>query len=409
MDLILRHEVERCCAGRDETVPCELLNDLLVDYLQAAGFLESPGLAAAMRRTRRDLFLPGVDPRSCYSDRAVRTVSDASGDVLSSCSTPSIIVSMLEALALHGKERVLEIGTGTGYASALAARSAPGVQVVTVECIEEAASAAAERLSLLGIDGVRVIHGNGVAAARSLGPFDRVLVSCGLSDLPDDIGDLLAPGGRIVVPLQGFVHALERVGGGWRGRVLIPAGFIPLRADESEGSGWRWIDGDGPTRTAQAVRRGCGFPEGVGPETWLAELPSAATALDGVPSEILDSMLLAFQSCDGERFFECADEERSWGFGFADKGGAVLCRVEGAYVFRHYPTGPLSVRFEVYGDEAPTEEFFERFDALMGLPPLREIEVSTGGHGTGESEVFSCRRQNTTWTYRRAARSLSLR
>ncbi len=408
MDLILRHEVERCCAGGLETAPCELLNDLLVDYLQATGFLTSPGLQAAMRRTRRDLFLPGVDPRACYSDRAVRTVADTSGDILSSCSTPSIIVSMVEALGLRGSERVLEIGTGTGYAAALTARSAPDVQVVSVECIEAAASAAAERVRLLGIDGVHVIHGNGVEAARALGPFDRVLVSCGLSDLPEGLEGLLAPGGRIVAPLQGFVHSLERAGSGWRGRVLIPAGFIPLREDESEGSGWRWID-PAASRGTQAVRRGHGFPEGDGPEVWLAEPPSAATALDGVPGSILHSMLLAFQSCDGPRFFECAEEERSWGFGYADKGGVVFCRVEGDYSFRHYPVGPLSVRFEVYGDEAPTEDFFARFESLMTLPPLAGIEVSTDRHMLRDREVFSCLRGETTWVYHCEEPSLSVR
>ena len=188
----------------------------------------------------------------------------------------------------------------------------------------------------------------------------------------------------------------------------MPAGFIPLRENDATGSGWVWMDA-AAARGAQAVRRGHGFPAGAGPETWLAETPSAATALDGVPAEILDSMLLAFQSCDGRRFFECAEEERSWGFGFADKGGAVLCRVEGAYGFRHYPVDPLSVRFEVYGDEAPTEEFFARFESLMSLPPLSEIEVSTDRHRPPDREIFSCRRGGSSWVYHWVEPSLSPR
>lgn len=110
---------------------------------------------------------------------------------------PSLMAEMIIALDVRPDHRVLEIGTGTGYGSALLARL--GADVVTVERYRSLAVEAATRLDSQGVSNVRVLHGDGWQGCASTAPYDRILVDASVDSLPDVLAGQLAANGRIVL------------------------------------------------------------------------------------------------------------------------------------------------------------------------------------------------------------------
>jgi protein-L-isoaspartate(D-aspartate) O-methyltransferase len=182
---------------------------------------------------------------------------------------------MLEQLGLRAGDRVLEIGTGTGYNAALMAEL--GAAVTSVELQPDVAAAARRHLRALGIptsgdapgdaadaagDGgaeppvapgsVRVIAGDG--AAPPDGPYERIIVTAGCWSLPAAVVDALADGGVLVAPLRvngvELVLGLHRAGDVLSGGGAIPCGFMPLRGGDERP--WRWELGGGGAATADA-------------------------------------------------------------------------------------------------------------------------------------------------------------
>jgi protein-L-isoaspartate(D-aspartate) O-methyltransferase len=165
-----------------ETVPRE-------EFL-AGGFLGSDGDWIGRLD---DGFLPAV-----YTNRALPTkVSD--GRVSSSTSQPSLMAVMLGALDVAPGTRVLEIGTGTGYNAALL--SVMGARVTSVEVQPDVAQAAREALARAGADEVRLVVGDGYDGHPGGGPYDRVIVTVGVTGVSPRWLDQLAPGGFALVPL----------------------------------------------------------------------------------------------------------------------------------------------------------------------------------------------------------------
>ena len=208
----------------------------------------------------RHFFLPDVPFDAAYSDDAVVT-RDEGGVPTSSSSQPSLMARMLEQLQLGPGDRVLEIGTGTGYNAALMARL--GAAVTTVELQPEVAEAAREHLAAAGAEltagaaepspgVVRVVTGDG--AAPPGGSYDRIIVTAGCWSLPEAVVDALADRGVIVAPLRvngvELVLGLRREGEALRGAGGIPCGFMPMRGSDQRP--WRWELGAGGTATADA-------------------------------------------------------------------------------------------------------------------------------------------------------------
>ena len=125
---------------------------------------------------------------------------------------PSLVARMVEALELDGDERVLEVGTGYGFQTALLARLAR--EVVSVERFADVAERAREHLELHGVRNVEVRVGDGSAGVPERAPFDAILVSAAFTEVPDPLAEQLAVGGRLVQPLgpggQDLVIAFER-------------------------------------------------------------------------------------------------------------------------------------------------------------------------------------------------------
>ncbi|MEV0827983.1 methyltransferase, FxLD system [Nonomuraea rubra] len=210
----------------------ERLRAEMVTELRARGALRSPEVAAAFAAVPREKFAPEASASAAYSaNDTVVTKRNADGKATSSISAPWLQAEMLEAARLRRGSRVLEIGSG-GYNAALATEIVgPEGAVVTVDIDPFVTDRATRFLAETGYPQVKVVLGDAEHAADELGPFDAILVTVGAWDCP--WGHLLAPGGRMVVPLRfcGLTRSITFVRDGERFVGLDPAvcGFVPMQ------------------------------------------------------------------------------------------------------------------------------------------------------------------------------------
>jgi protein-L-isoaspartate(D-aspartate) O-methyltransferase len=201
----------------------------LVDRLREAGIRDSRVLDA-MREVPRHIFMDEAFAVRAYEDTALPI---GHGQTISQ---PMIVARMSEALLRGGVPRkVLEIGTGSGYQTAVLASLIP--QVFTIERIGALQERARERLRLIGVSNVRFLHGDGAKGWASLAPFDAILVTAAPEEVPRALLDQLAEGGRMVIPVGGQGGAqqlllIRRIQGVFRPEVLDQVLFVPFVAGE---------------------------------------------------------------------------------------------------------------------------------------------------------------------------------
>ena len=211
------------------------MRDRMVSELATSGQPVSAAVTGALRVVPRHLFLPGIAPELAYRDDAIVTRRGPDGQPTSSSSQPMIMAIMLDQLQLAPGQRVLEIGAGTGYNAALMKHlvGADGT-VVTVDLDPEVAAEAAAHLAVAGYPEVTVVAADGADGYPDGAPYDRIIATVGVSDLAPAWLAQLAPGGRIVVPLdlrgsQRSVAFERDPAGGWRSRSVVPCGFMRMR------------------------------------------------------------------------------------------------------------------------------------------------------------------------------------
>ncbi|OGO53244.1 MAG: protein-L-isoaspartate O-methyltransferase [Chloroflexi bacterium RBG_16_68_14] len=195
-------------------------------------------LLAAFAQVPRERFVPPELQRYAYDDRPLPI---GHGQTISQ---PLMVAIMTQALELRGDEKVLEVGTGSGYQAALLSLLAR--EVVSVERIAELAEAAARRLQELGYANVRVfVAGTGLGWPQEA-PYDAITVTAGAPDVPTSLVDQLAMGGRMVVPVGGRrLQQLVRVTRSERGVTMERLGecrFVPLIAPEEGWPEWEASD-----------------------------------------------------------------------------------------------------------------------------------------------------------------------
>jgi protein-L-isoaspartate(D-aspartate) O-methyltransferase len=200
------------------------LRQMMVAEQLVPRHIRSERVLAAMARVPRHLFVPPAEQPRAYADMALPI---AAGQTISQ---PYIVALMADSLELRGRERVLEIGTGSGYAAAILAECA--AEVVTVERQPELIAAAARTLHELGYTTVRIIHSDGSTGWPELAPYDAISVPAGAPAVPPDLLDQLADGGRLVIPIgpaeEQHLIRMTRHGRDWRREELGAVRFVPL-------------------------------------------------------------------------------------------------------------------------------------------------------------------------------------
>jgi protein-L-isoaspartate(D-aspartate) O-methyltransferase len=183
---------------------------------------------AAMARVPRERFVPPELRRRAYDDAAL-PIGDGQ-----TISQPYMVAAICAALALTGRERVLDVGTGSGYQAAVLAELAD--QVDTIERIPELADQARANLQSAGYSRVRVHVGDGSRGLPERDPFDAIAVAAAAPGLPQSLYEQLQPRGRLVVPVgERGVQQLEVIVRSPEGPAVVhsvPCRFVPLVGEE---------------------------------------------------------------------------------------------------------------------------------------------------------------------------------
>ncbi len=166
--------------------------NMVESQLRTRGIAD-PRVLEAMLRVPREEFVPEAYRRHAYEDSPLPI---GNGQTISQ---PYVVAVMLEALELRGSEKVLEIGTGSGYVTALLAELAG--PVFSIERHAVLAENARRTLERLGYSNVRVLTGDGTLGLREAAPFDAILVSAAAFAVPDALWEQLAEGGRMMIPV----------------------------------------------------------------------------------------------------------------------------------------------------------------------------------------------------------------
>lgn len=183
----------------------------------------------AMRKVPRHEFVPDNMKRHAYEDRPLPIGEDQT------ISQPYIVAIMTELLGLKSGEKVLEIGTGSGYQAAVLAEIAG--EVYTIEIIESLANSADKRLKRLGYNNVTVKYGDGYRGWKEHAPFDGVIVTAAPDHIPQPLVDQLKVGGRMVIPVGEHFQELKLITKTESGVVeknVLPVRFVPMTGEAQE-------------------------------------------------------------------------------------------------------------------------------------------------------------------------------
>jgi protein-L-isoaspartate(D-aspartate) O-methyltransferase len=172
-----------------------------------------------MAKVPREAFVPSEARSEAYADAALAL---SHGQTISQ---PFIVALICQALELQGDERVLDVGTGSGYQAAVLAELAR--EVVSIERIPELAEQARRNLEAAGYD-VEVRVGDGAHGVPERAPFDGIAVAAAATEVPEALYDQLVVGGRLVLPIEDSLVAVTRTPTGPRTSFLSAVRFVPL-------------------------------------------------------------------------------------------------------------------------------------------------------------------------------------
>jgi len=204
----------------------KVMREKMVETQIKARGVKDPRVLSVLRKVERHRFVPERYLDSAYSDQPLPI---GEGQTISQ---PYIVALMTELLELNGNEKVLEIGTGSGYQAAILAELAK--EVYTIEIVESLASTAKERLSELGYQNIRVKAGDGYLGWPEAAPFDAIIVTAAPDHIPKPLIDQLKEGGRMVVPVGTHAQELIKIvkrSGKMETTNVIPVLFVPMTGE----------------------------------------------------------------------------------------------------------------------------------------------------------------------------------
>jgi protein-L-isoaspartate(D-aspartate) O-methyltransferase len=201
---------------------------MVSDQIENRGITDQRVLAA-LRKVPRHEFVPARRRSSAYQDRPLPI---GHGQTISQ---PYVVAAMTELAAVSEGDRVLEIGTGSGYQAAVLAELA--AQVYTIEIVEPLAGRAAQTLEHLGYASVQVRHGDGYRGWPEAAPFDAIVVTAAAPRVPPALLEQLVVGGHLVIPVGDAYQELEvhtRTPRGVEVRRVFPVRFVPMTGEVRE-------------------------------------------------------------------------------------------------------------------------------------------------------------------------------
>jgi protein-L-isoaspartate(D-aspartate) O-methyltransferase len=202
----------------------EQSRERLVIAARASGVSDERVLEA-LRAVPREEFVPRDQRKHAHEDRSLPIQFGQK------ITQPSLVALMTQMLRISRKDKVLEIGTGSGYQAAILAELTP--RVYSIEIIPELASSARERLRRLGYKTVQVRTGDGYQGWPAHAPFDSIIVTCAPEHVPKPLVEQLKEGGRMVIPVgpeggKQMLYLLKKQKGKLTSTRIVPVRFVPL-------------------------------------------------------------------------------------------------------------------------------------------------------------------------------------
>src|SRR3989338_124861 len=201
--------------------------DRMVRYQIEARGIKDKDVLAAIGKVERHRFVSSNLAHLAYEDTPLPI---GEGQTISQ---PYIIALMTELLELKGGEKVLEIGTGSGYQAAILAELVK--EVYTIEILEPLAERSQKLLKELGYENIKVKHADGFLGWPEYAPFDAIIVTCAPEDIPAPLVEQLAEGGRLVIPVGSHwqeLKLLKKIEGKIVSKSIIPVRFVPMLRDK---------------------------------------------------------------------------------------------------------------------------------------------------------------------------------
>lgn len=222
-----------CCCGffgagpafsmDEETAYTDSRKDMVESQIQARG-VKDPKVLAAMLKVKRHLFVPENMRPHAYDDNPLPIGHNQT------ISQPYIVALMTELAEIKPTDKILEIGTGSGYQAAILAELSQNVY--TIEIVEDLAKDAEMRLKGQGYKNIEVRCGDGYQGWPEQAPFDAILVTAAAPRIPEELIKQLRPGARLVIPLGDFFQELyvitKDIDGNIRKEKNIPVRFVPM-------------------------------------------------------------------------------------------------------------------------------------------------------------------------------------
>ena len=202
-------------------------NERLIEHIKNIGYLKSKEVEDALREIRREFFVPDSMKYLAYRDTPLYIGSNQT------ISQPSTVVAMTEALDVKDGQKILEIGTGSGWQAAVLGKLVgERGMVYTVEIIDNLVKFAKENLEKLEINNVKVIKGDGSLGLKRYAPYDRIVVTAASPDIPKPLLSQLKPKGIMIIPIGNIylqsMYVVKKSGKGIEKKSIGSFMFVPL-------------------------------------------------------------------------------------------------------------------------------------------------------------------------------------